>query len=116
MTEDYKGVFDIPPPGGGLNESERLLARLCRKSFLSLWAFANLHTDEGFNDGRGSAKEFTDALLIFGDDVVLFSDKHVTFNEEKPVEVAWARWYRTPVLPHERLLPGCLMTNVTRRS
>lgn len=29
MTEEYKGVFDIPPPGGGLNESERLLVRLC---------------------------------------------------------------------------------------
>jgi hypothetical protein len=61
---DFKGVFDIPPPGGGLNDSERLLVRLCRQSFLSLWAIANLHTDEGFNNGRGSAKEFTDALLL----------------------------------------------------
>jgi len=108
MIEEYKGVFDIPPPGGGLNDSERLLARLCRKSFLSLWAFANLHTDEGFNNGRGSAKEFTDALLAFGDDVVLFSDKHVTFNEDKPVEVAWARWYRKAIQKSSEQLYGAL--------
>jgi hypothetical protein len=59
----YSGVFDLLPEGGGLTESERLLARLCRKSFLSLWAFPNLHTDEGFKQGRGAAKEFTDVLL-----------------------------------------------------
>jgi hypothetical protein len=108
MTEEYKGVFDIPPPGGGLNESERLLVRLCRKSFLSLWAYPNLHTDEGFNNGRGSAKEFTDALLIFGDDVVLFSDKHVAFNQDKPIDVGWARWYRKAIQKSAQQLYGAL--------
>jgi hypothetical protein len=104
----YSGVFDLPPEGGGLTESERLLARLCRKSFLSLWAFPNLHTDEGFNQGRGAAKEFTDVLLVFGDDVVLFSDKHVAFNEGKTVEVAWARWYRRAILKSANQLHGAL--------
>lgn len=91
--DDYRGVFDLAD-ADGVNKSERLLARLCRTSFLSLWAYPNLHTNEGFRDGRGSAKEFTDVLLVFGDDVVLFSDKHVDFNEDKTPEVAWARWYR----------------------
>jgi hypothetical protein len=36
MTEEYKGVFDIPPPGGGLNESERLLVRLCCRPSIDL--------------------------------------------------------------------------------
>lgn len=108
VAEEYTGVFDIPPEGGGLTESERLLARLCRKSFLSLWAYPNLHTDEGFKEGRGSAKEFVDALLVFGDDVVLFSDKHVTFHEDKPVDVAWARWYRKAIQKSAQQLYGAL--------
>jgi hypothetical protein len=108
VTEEYTGIFDIPPAGGGLNESERLLARLCLKSFLSLWAFANLHTEEGFKDGRGSAKEFADALLIFGNDVVLFSDKHVMFHEDKPVDVGWARWYRKAIHKSAQQLYGAL--------
>lgn len=60
---DYRGVFDRSD-ADGVNESERLLARLCRNSFLSLWAYPNLHTNEGFRDGTGSAKEFTDVLLV----------------------------------------------------
>lgn len=107
-STEYTGVFDLPASGGGLNESERLLARLCRKSFLSLWAFPNLHTDEGFQAGVGSAKEFTDVLLVFGDDVVLFSDKHVAFNEDKTVEVAWVRWYRRAIQQSAKQLYGAL--------
>ena len=86
MTEEgeYKGVFDISD-AEGVTESERLLMRLCRKSFLSLWSHANLHTDEGMRDGRRSAKEFVDVLVVFGDDVVLFSDKHVVFNLKFPL-------------------------------
>jgi len=98
----------LPPAGGGLTESERLLARLCRRSFLSLWAFPNLHTDEGFKQGRGAAKEFTDVLLVFGHDVVLFSDKHVAFNEEKTLEVAWTRWYKRAILKSANQLHGAL--------
>jgi len=66
---DYSRAFHLLAEGGGLTESERLLTRLCRRSFLSLWAFPNLHTDEGFKQGRGAAKELTDVLLLFGDDV-----------------------------------------------
>jgi hypothetical protein len=46
-----------------------------------------------FKVGTNSAKEFTDVLLVFGDDVILFSDKEVAFNEEKPIEVDWVGWY-----------------------
>src|ERR1700730_17909717 len=104
---EYAGVFDLPN-SQGLNPSERVLAQLCRRSFLSLWTYPNLHTDEGFKGETGSAKEFVDVLLVFGDDVILFSDKHVTFNEGKPIEVAWPRWYKRAVLHSAHQLYGAL--------
>lgn len=106
-SPEYTGVFDLPN-AVGLTASERILTQLCRRSFLSLWTLPNLHTDEGFRGGAGSAKEFVDVLLVFGDDVVFFSDKHITFSEEKPVEVSWPRWYKRAVLHSARQLYGAL--------
>lgn len=101
------GVFDLPE-SDGLNESERLLARLCKKSFLSLWSFPNLHTDRDFQDGKGSAKELSDVLAVFGDDIVIFSDKHVVFQGHKDLEVAWPRWYRSAVVDSANQLHGAM--------
>ena len=81
----------------GLNESERLLTGLCRRSFLRLWAHTNLFTDEGKREGKSSAKELCDALVVFGDDVLIFSDKHIEFQRHKELSVAWPRWYRRAV-------------------
>ncbi|HHY6926814.1 TPA: hypothetical protein ACV4T7_000689 [Burkholderia ambifaria] len=82
------GVFDISD-ADGVNDSELVLMRLCRWSFLSRWSFANLHTDGDMRNGRGSAKEFADGLVVFGNGVVIFSDKHVPFQENKPLDAAW---------------------------
>ncbi|WP_152976959.1 hypothetical protein [Burkholderia pseudomallei] len=101
------GVFDISD-AEGVNDSERVLMRLCRRSFLSLWSFANLHTDEDMRNGRGSAKEFADVLVVFGNDVVIFSDKHVPFQENKPLDVAWKRWYKRAVEESVRQLHGAM--------
>ena len=105
--EEYKGVFDVSG-AEGVTASERVLMRLCRKSFLSLWSYANLHTDEGMRDGKGSTKEFVDVLAMFGDDIILFSDKHVTFNEHKTIDVAWRRWYEHAVEASAKQLYGAL--------
>ncbi|MBO7825942.1 hypothetical protein [Burkholderia pseudomallei] len=101
------GVFDISD-ADGVNASERVLMRLCRRSFLSLWSFANLHTDEDMRNGRGSAKEFADVLVVFGNDVVIFSDKHVPFQDNKPLDVAWKRWYKRAVEESVRQLHGAM--------
>ncbi|MGF6774927.1 hypothetical protein [Paraburkholderia sp. GAS334] len=101
------GIFDISE-AEGVNASERLLMRLCRRSFLSLWSFANLHTDEDMRDGRGSSKEFADVLVVFGNDVIIFSDKHVPFQDDKPLDVAWKRWYRRAVDASVRQLYGAM--------
>lgn len=90
-------MFDLSADPGGVNESERLLAKVCQKSFLSLWSYANLFTDEDLRNGKGSGKELCDVLVVFGDDVIIFSDKHIAFQMEKDLRVAWPRWYKRAV-------------------
>ncbi|MDP3874568.1 MAG: hypothetical protein Q8Q80_18055 [Methyloversatilis sp.] len=98
-------LFDISE-SEGVTESERILTGLCRDSFLSLWAQANVFTDEGFKDGKGGTKELCDALVVFGDDVIVFSDKHVKFQNDRSIDVAWPRWYKRAVLESCRQLQG----------
>jgi hypothetical protein len=51
----------------GFTKSERFLAELCERTFLSLWSHPNLFCARN--------RELTDLAIIFGQDVVLFSDK-----------------------------------------
>ena len=101
------GHFDLSS-ADGVNESERLLMRLCRRSFLSLWAHANLHTAQDMRDGKGSGKEFADVLVVFGDDVIIFSDKHVEFQHSKQLELAWSRWFKRAIADSARQLYGAV--------
>lgn len=106
MTISEKtGVFDLSD-ADGVNESARLLMSLCRKSFLSLWAHANLHTDQDMREGKGSAKEFADVMVVFGNDIVIFSDKHITFQAEADTGVAWKRWYKRAISNSAKQLYG----------
>ena len=41
----------------GTTDSERVLARLARKAFLSLWSYPNVYTDEGRSRGIGDGKD-----------------------------------------------------------
>ena len=98
-------LFDLPETEG-VNESERILTALCRKTFLRLWSQTNVYTDDGFKNGKGATKELCDALVVFGKDVILFSDKHILLNEAKGLKVAWPRWYKKAVLESCRQLHG----------
>ncbi len=82
----------------GLTKSERYLAALCERTFLSLWSYPNTHYAPG--------KELCDVLAICGDDIILFSDKHRPLTTVGPPEVAWGRWYRKAVLGAVRQLKG----------
>ena len=70
---------------GGLTESEALLASLCEQSFFSLWTYPNLF--------KSSAKELIDLMVIFHDDVLLFSDKSCAYPETDDPTLDWKRWY-----------------------
>jgi len=47
--------------------------------------------------GRGDGKELCDLLVLFGDDVILFSDKRVLFRQSSSVETSWGRWFKRAV-------------------
>lgn len=94
------------PDNEGITPTERYLGRLCRRSFLSLWSYRNLHTDEGRKSATVPGHELCDLLVVFGNSVIIFSDKHVAFQQHKPIEIAWPRWFRKAVTKSARQLHG----------
>jgi hypothetical protein len=73
----------------GLNASERVLAELCEKSFLMLWTYPNLFMKP--------TKELTDLLIVFGNEVILFSAKAWTYPNTGNADLDWSRWYRQSI-------------------
>jgi hypothetical protein len=86
--------------------SERYLASLARRSFLTLWSYPNVYTDEGRGAGKGDGKELCDLLVVFGSHVILFSDKDCDYRSHRDPKVAWARWYRRSIASSARQLAG----------
>jgi len=73
----------------GLNASEKLLAELCEHSFLKLWTYPNLFRKPG--------KELTDLMVVFGNDVILFSAKACTYPNSGDPVIDWSRWFRSSI-------------------
>ena len=67
----------------GLKISEQVLAELCKRSFLRLWTYPNLSKKPG--------KELTDLLVVFRDDVLIFSDKSCAFPDTGDAMLDWQR-------------------------
>lgn len=101
-----KTIWEKAAEAEGTTESERVLARLARKAFLSLWSYPNVYSDEGRSRGKGDGKELVDLLVVFGNDVLLFSDKHCAFPADVDIKVAWPRWYKRAVEKSARQLAG----------
>lgn len=68
----------------GLTPTEKHLAKLADDTFLDLWSWPNVFKKAG--------KELCDLLVVCGDDVLMFSDKHIAWPDA-PFELAWTRWY-----------------------
>ena len=81
-----------------VTSSERYLAVLARRAFLRLWSYPNPFAKKG--------KELCDLLFVFGDDVVIFSDKDCFLNSSKAVALAWRRWYSRAVLESASQVAG----------
>lgn len=101
-----KTAWERAAEAQGTTASERALTRLARKAFLSLWSYPNVYSDEGRGKGKGDGKELVDLLVVFGNDVLLFSDKHCAFQTDIDVKVAWPRWYRRAIEKSARQLAG----------
>ena len=81
----------------GVTPAERYLQRLCDRSFLSLWSYPNVFRDQK-TGGKGDGKELCDLLVVFGDDILIFSDKSCAFPHTGRVQVAWCRWFKKAVM------------------
>ncbi len=74
----------------GVTPSERYLDSLCQQTFLSLWSHPKLY--------KSDDKELCDLLVIFGNDIIMFSDKYCDFPSSADLALAWKRWFKRAVI------------------
>lgn len=89
----------------GSNISEARLIKLANETFLDLWAYPNVYSDEGINKQK-IGKEVCDLLVVFNNYVIIFSDKSSIFNNEIDIKIAWPRWFRNSVIDSCKQLYG----------
>lgn len=82
---------DAVKKSSGSTDAERYLEALCERNFLGLWSYPRPFRDQGGN------KELCDLLVVMGDDVIIFSDKHCDLVPKKTLEIDWQRWFRSAV-------------------
>jgi hypothetical protein len=97
-TDNPGGVTCAPVHrADGITHAERYLARLCKRSFLSLWSYSGLYRDQMTGKG-GHGKEVCDLLVVFQDHVLIFSDKDCQYPDTGNEALDWCRWFRRAVL------------------
>ena len=84
----------------GVTPSEKYLVHLCEKAFLRLWSYPNLYRDQG------SGKELCDVLIVFGQDVIVFSDKSCAYPDSGDEAKDWARWFKRSIRESARQVYG----------
>jgi len=84
------GSYSARVENVGLNETERLVYHLCRKSFLSLWSYAN-------PQGKTPGKELCDVLVVCEPDIIILSVKDVAFIEKGDEKINQTRWFKRAI-------------------
>ncbi len=82
-------------PAEAVTPSEGYLRELCKRTFLSLWSYPNPFRDQAEGDEGG--KEICDLLVVFENNIIIFSDKHCEFPNSANLDLDWARWYRRAI-------------------
>ncbi len=90
----------------GFTKEEQYLHSLGGRSFLQFWSWPNLFRDQGDVTKHGDGKEICDLIVVFDNDIILFSDKKIKFNLEKDVDIAWSRWARKAIGESAKQLDG----------
>ena len=90
----------------GYTTTERFLNDLGKNSFLRFWSWPSLFRDQGDVGNNGDGKEICDMVVVFGNNIILFSDKDVRFNTNKSIDVAWSRWARKAIKESVRQISG----------
>jgi len=81
----------------GFTNEEAFLHSLARKSFLRFWSWPNLFRNQGNAANGGDGKEICDLIVVFGNNILLFSDKKIEFSDKKELAISWARWSRNAI-------------------
>lgn len=81
-----------------LNASEERLGKLSRQTFLSMWSYENPYYEQG--------KELCDVLIVFGNEVIVISDKLNAFGTHSDDQLNWRRWHKKAVAASVRQLVG----------
>lgn len=91
---------DDPPrglkKGTGITPAERYLKTLCDSTFLSLWSFPAIYREQG--QSSGLEKELCDLFVVFGNHILIFSDKACAFPKHLDISIAWRRWFRRAIV------------------
>jgi hypothetical protein len=94
-------------PSEGVTPAERYLAKLCKRSFLSMWSYPGVFRDQkAAPSGKGDGKELCDLLVVFENHIIIFSDKDCRFDEAGDLQVAWSRWFKKAILNSARQVWG----------
>jgi hypothetical protein len=72
-----------------MNRSEELVYNLCKKSFLSLWSYANPKGKNG--------KELCDVLVVCDPDIIIISVKEIELTNSGDVSTDWKRWQKRAI-------------------
>lgn len=81
----------------GVTAAERYLNKLCERSFLSLWSYSGIYRDQGRRGDKGDGKEVCDLLVVFENNILIFSDKDCELPDTGNLELDWARWFRRAI-------------------
>ena len=91
----------------GVTAAERYLAKLCKRSFLSMWSYTGVFRDQkAAAGGKGDGKELCDLLVVFENHIIIFSDKDCRFDDAGDLQVAWARWFKKAIQNSARQVWG----------
>ncbi len=91
--------------GAGITPTERYLKLLCDSTFLSLWSYPGVYRDQR-SGNTGHGKEVCDLLVVFENDILIFSDKQCEFGDTGNLKTSWSRWFRRAVAGGARQLWG----------
>jgi len=58
-------------------------------AFLKLWVYPNLYKNKG--------QELCDILIVFDNNIFVFSIKDINFNKDKEQNIAWERWKKRAI-------------------
>lgn len=84
-----------------VNDSEQFVYDICSKSFLSLWSYIN-------PQGRNSAKELCDVLVVCDPHVIVISVKDIQLKNTGDPSVDWKRWQRKAIEDSVKQIKGAI--------